>query len=81
LWSRVVDPLDRAKLMSSDPHEQEPTPLGPSRPIDPAGERARILAQVQGRGLSAHQAELLCATLALLAEMENPDDPEPTATT
>ena len=55
--------------------------MGPSRPIDPAGERARILAQVQGRGLSAHQAELLCATLALLAEMENPDDQEPTATT
>ncbi len=39
-------------------------------PFDPVRERERILAQVRGRALDANQAEFVCATLAMLAEME-----------
>ena len=56
--------------MSSDPPVPEPTTPADDRPFDPVRERERLLAQVRGRALDAHQAEFVCATLAMLAEME-----------
>lgn len=57
--------------MSSDPTDEIPENLkAREQPLDPAGERARILALVKGRRLSAYEAETICATLAILGEME-----------
>ena len=56
--------------MSSDPPVPEPPNPADDRPFDPVRERERILALARGRTFDAYQAEFVCATLALLAEME-----------
>mgnify|MGYP001269095517 CR=1 FL=1 len=63
--------------MSAEPPEPEPRVPDADAPFDPVRERKRILAQVRGRTLDAHQAELLCTTIAFLAEID-PRDGEPT---
>lgn len=68
--------------MSTAPPEPKLPIPDADPPFDPVRERARILAQVRGTTLDAHQAELLCATLAMLAEMDPGDqgstvDPAP----
>ncbi len=57
--------------MPFDPSDPDPSvPAFPESPLDPVRERERILARVRGKTLDAQQAEWLCATLTLLAEME-----------
>jgi hypothetical protein len=51
-----------------DPPDKDPSEPAPE-PFDPGRERERILALVRGRKLDAFEAELVCATLAMLAEM------------
>ena len=50
-----------------DPPDLDPAP---AQPLDPVRERERILALVRGRILNAYEAEMVCTTLTLLAEME-----------
>lgn len=60
-----------ATAMSSDPTDEIPENLqAPEQPLDPARERARILALLKGRRLNAYEAEMICATLAILGEMD-----------
>ena len=61
--------------MSTEPSEAHPQDHRGEGPFDPVRERERILEQVRGRVLDAHQAECLCAALAMLAEMEPEDAP------
>jgi hypothetical protein len=61
--------------MSTEPSETGPLDHPGEGPFDPVRERERILAQVRGVVLDAHQAEFVCATLAMLAEMGPGDTP------
>jgi hypothetical protein len=55
--------------MSADPPYNDPSDPAPELPFDPVIERERILALVRGRKLDAFEAEWVCATLTMLAEM------------
>ena len=59
--------------MPIDPPRQQPEPI--AQPLDAGRERARILASVRGKQLETHQAEMLCASLAMLAELEADEQP------
>jgi len=67
---RASGVASRVLIMAIDPPPSEPVSPPGEPPFDPVRERERILALVRGRTFDAYQAEFVCATLALLAEME-----------
>lgn len=67
---------DRAIAMPIDRPEKAQAELpAPDQPFSPSRERERIVASFHDRILDARQADVVCTTLTLLAEMEEPTTP------